>query len=280
MSIRELDAAVIRDKVADMCIKASYTLCPSVKAMIGEYSKTDSGEVQRDIFTMLCRNAEIAEDKRLPLCQDTGMAVLFIDIGQDVHITGSLTDAVNEGVRRGYKDGYLRKSVAQPITRVNTGDNTPAVIHYNIIPGDRVRITLLPKGFGSENMSAIGMLKPSDGREGIVSFVVDTVRKAGGNPCPPTVVGVGIGGTFEWAAYMAKHALSRRTGEPSSDTELAALEALMLEKINGLGIGAQGFGGAITSFAVHCESYPTHIAGLPVAVNIQCHCARHQYAEI
>ena len=231
----------------------------------------------QEILGQITQNYTVAQERMQPICQDTGMACVFLEIGQEVHVTGDLTAAVHEGVRQGYRDGYLRKSVVKdPLRRVNTGDNTPAMIYWDIVPGDRLRITVAPKGFGSENMSQIKMLKPSDGEEGVKNFVVKAVEEAGPNPCPPIVVGVGIGGTFDKAALLAKRALLRPLGQPSQDPFYAAMEAELLGRVNALGIGPQGFGGRTTALAVAIETAPTHIAGLPVAVNINCHVTRHQ----
>lgn len=234
----------------------------------------------KEALRQLIENAKISAETNMPYCQDTGMAVVFADIGQDVHINGNISTAINEGVRQAYEDGYLRKSVLDPITRKNTLDNTPAIIHYNIVEGDRIYITVAPKGFGSENMSRIAMLKPSDGVSGIKDFVIDCVKKAGGSPCPPVVLGVGIGGTFEKCALMAKKQLLRNIGSYNEDPMLAELEQQLKQDINTLGIGAMGFGGNNYCLAVHIAKYPTHIAGLPVAVNFQCHAARHAHATI
>lgn len=234
----------------------------------------------KEALRQLIENAKISAETNMPYCQDTGMAVVFADIGQDVHINGNISTAINQGVRQAYEDGYLRKSVLDPITRKNTLDNTPAIIHYNIVEGDRINITVAPKGFGSENMSRIAMLKPSDGVSGIKDFVIDCVKKAGGSPCPPVVLGVGIGGTFEKCALMAKKQLLRNIGSYNEDPMLAELEQQLKQDINTLGIGAMGFGGNNYCLAVHIAKYPTHIAGLPVAVNFQCHAARHAHATI
>lgn len=234
----------------------------------------------KEALRQLIENAKISAETNMPYCQDTGMAVVFADIGQDVHINGNISTAINEGVRQAYEEGYLRKSVLDPITRKNTLDNTPAIIHYNIVEGDRIYITVAPKGFGSENMSRIAMLKPSDGVSGIKDFVIDCVKKAGGSPCPPVVLGVGIGGTFEKCALMAKKQLLRNIGSYNEDAMLAELEQQLKQDINTLGIGAMGFGGNNYCLAVHIAKYPTHIAGLPVAVNFQCHAARHAHATI
>ncbi|GFR36456.1 fumarate hydratase [Thermobrachium celere] len=238
--------------------------------------------LEKKILDILIKNSEIAENEKMPMCQDTGMAVVFMEIGQDVHIVGgNLEDAINEGVRQGYIEGYLRKSVVKdPLDRVNTKDNTPAIIHYSIVPGDKIKITVAPKGFGSENMSRLKMLKPADGVEGVKKFVLETVKEAGPNPCPPIVVGVGIGGTFEKAAFLAKKALLRSVDEENKNPYYAQLEKELLEEINKLGIGPQGFGGLTTCLGVNIEVYATHIAGLPVAVNINCHATRHKEAVI
>lgn len=259
-----------------MCIQANCVLNEDIKNAISGSIKTEDNETAKETLKNLVKNYEIAESEMIPVCQDTGMAVFFIDVGQDVHIAGNLTDAVNEGVRQGYCDGYLRKSVVRdPLDRVNTQDNTPAVIHYNIVEGDQIKITFAPKGFGSENMSRLKMLKPSDGVDGVIDFVVETVKLAGPNPCPPIVVGVGIGGTFEKAAQMAKFALTRPIDQKNSEKFYAELEGKILSVLNTLNIGPQGFGGKTTAFKVNIEHYPTHIAGLPVAVNINCHVTRH-----
>ncbi len=275
--MRELCVCEITSVIKDMCIEANCKLNTDIKNALKCGLERESNPLGQSILNNILKNAEIAKEENMPICQDTGMAVIFIKVGQDVHLTGgSLNDAINEGVRQGYKDGYLRKSVVlDPILRGNTGDNTPAVIHTEIVDGDKVEITIAPKGFGSENMSAIKMLKPSEGREGIIDFVVDTVRSAGGNPCPPLVVGVGIGGTFEKAAYLAKSALLRDVDSKNPDEYYSELEDLLLEKINMLGIGPQGYGGSTTALGVNIETYPTHIAGMPCAVNINCHVTRH-----
>lgn len=234
----------------------------------------------KEALRQLVENAQIAEQTGMPYCQDTGMAVVFVDLGQDVHVDGPLTEAVNEGVRQAYEQGYFRKSAKDPLTGKNTGDNTPAVIHYDIIPGDKVRIAVAPKGFGSENMSRIAMLKPSDGLKGIRQFILDSVKIAGGSPCPPVVLGVGLGGTFELCALMAKKQLLRPIGSINGDEALARLEYELKDEINALGIGALGFGGRHYCLAVHIAKYPTHIAGLPVAVNFQCHAARHAHITL
>ena len=267
----------ITENIREMCIEATHFLSDDMKQALINSTEAEESPLGKQILMQLQENLQIAGEEMIPICQDTGMAVFFIELGQDVHIEGgSLEDAINEGVSRGYTEGYLRKSVvADPIERVNTGDNTPAIIHYQIVPGDEMKITLAPKGFGSENMSRIVMLKPADGIEGVKKVILETVDLAGPNACPPVVVGVGIGGDFEKSAVMAKHALTRKAGEHSPVPYVKALEEEMLEKVNKLGIGPGGLGGTQTAFAVNIETYPTHIAGLPVAVNICCHVNRH-----
>ena len=276
--MRELDVAVIRDTVARLCIEANTHLPEDVKKAIRDFQTREDWAIARGVLDQIVENFTIADQEHVPICQDTGMACVFLEVGQEVHfVGGGLYDAVNEGVRRGYTEGYLRKSVvADPLRRGNTGDNTPAVVYTDIGPGDKVKITVGPKGFGSENMSAIKMLKPSDGLEGIKKFVLDTVEAAGPNPCPPMVVGVGIGGTFEKAAYLAKKALMRPLDIHNPDPYYARLEGELLEKINALGIGPQGFGGMTTALGLNIEVLPTHIAGMPCAVNIGCHATRHK----
>lgn len=249
-----------------------------VKEAIEKAEKNEKWPIANNILNKILENSQIASAEKMPICQDTGMACVFIDIGQDVHITGgSLEEAINEGVRQGYAEGFLRKSVVKdPLHRVNTNDNTPALIYYNMVPGDKVKITVAPKGFGSENMSRIAMLKPSDGLEGVKNFVLETVRMAGPNPCPPIVIGIGIGGSFDKAAYLAKKALIRPVNENNTDEFYGNLEKELLEEVNKIGIGPQGFGGKTTALALNIETYPTHIAGLPVAVNINCHATRHK----
>lgn len=279
--MREIDSALITEVVARLCIDANYHLPPDMKKQIISSSKEESWETASIILDQIIENFNIADENLQPICQDTGLACVFLSIGQDLHINGNLEDAVNEGVRKGYSEGYLRKSVvSDPLNRVNTGDNTPAMIYYDICPGDKLKITVAPKGFGSENMSQIKMLKPSDGIEGVKDFVIKVVEDAGPNPCPPIVVGVGIGGTFDKAAYLAKKALMRPVDQRNSESFYANLENELLEKINALGIGPQGFGGRTTALAVNIEKFPTHIAGLPVAVNINCHVTRHMTEEI
>ena len=279
--MREIDSSLISEVVARLCIDANYHLPPDMKKQIISSSKEESWEIASIILDQIIENFNIADENLQPICQDTGLACVFLSIGQDVHIKGNLEEAVNEGVRKGYSQGYLRKSVvSDPLNRVNTGDNTPAMIYYDICPGDKIKITVAPKGFGSENMSQIKMLKPSDGIEGVKDFVIKVVEDAGPNPCPPIVVGVGIGGTFDKAAYLAKKALMRPVDQRNSEDFYAELEEELIEKINALGIGPQGFGGKTTALAVNIEKFPTHIAGLPVAVNINCHVTRHLTEEI
>lgn len=275
--MREISAEKITETVAKLCIDANILLPDDVRACLAEKREEESFGIAGEILDRITENYKIAESEKLPICQDTGVACVFLDIGQDIHIDGDIEKAVNEGVRRGYADGYLRKSVVKdPLDRVNTGDNTPAMIYYDMAPGDKLKITVAPKGFGSENMSAIKMLRPSDGVSGVKDFVLKTVEEAGPNPCPPMIVGVGIGGTFDKAALLAKKALLRETGKHNPNPKYEELEKELLEKINALGIGPQGFGGKTTALAVHIDYMPTHIAGLPVAVNINCHVARHK----
>lgn len=278
--MRELDVSLIRDRISEMCIEANHYLGEDLKKCIDTSLSRESWPVACDMLESIKENIGIAEEGVFPLCQDTGMACVFLEIGQDVHLVGgSLNDAVNEGVRRGYIEGYLRKSiVADPLRRTNTGDNTPAYINTEIVEGDRVKITVAPKGFGSENMSAIKMLPPSAGEDGVKDFVIETCEKAGANPCPPIVVGVGIGGTFDKAALMAKKALLLPVDGNNEDEYYAAMEKELLDRINGLGIGPQGFGGRTTALSVRVIAAPTHIAGLPVAVNVNCHVSRHKEA--
>ena len=264
--------------VKELSIEANYYLPNDVKEAIEKAEKNEKWPIANNILNKILENSQIASAEKMPICQDTGMACVFVDIGQDVHITGgSLEEAINEGVRQGYAEGFLRKSVVKdPIHRINTNDNTPALIYYNMVPGDKVKITVAPKGFGSENMSRIAMLKPSDGLEGVKNFVLETVRMAGPNPCPPIVIGIGIGGSFDKAAYLAKKALIRPVNENNTDEFYGNLEKELLEEVNKIGIGPQGFGGKTTALALNIETYPTHIAGLPVAVNINCHATRHK----
>ncbi len=275
--MREISVNTITEAVAKLCIQANCVLNDDVYCALENAKKTEKSEIGKEILCQLTENADIAKDETVPICQDTGMAVVFVEIGQEVHITGGLlTDAVNEGVRKGYTEGYLRKSVvSDPFIRVNTNDNTPAIIHYDIVGGDNVKIIVAPKGFGSENMSKIYMLKPSAGIEGAKDAIVQAVDEAGPNPCPPMVVGVGVGGNFEMAAYLAKKALLRPIGSHSDKPHLREMEEELLERMNNLGIGPQGLGGVTTVLGVNVESYPTHIAGMPIAVNISCHVTRH-----
>ncbi|MDO9515531.1 MAG: fumarate hydratase [Syntrophales bacterium] len=281
-TIREIPCERIIDTVRDLFIRASTDLGDDVLSAIRGAAQSEDTQLGKYALEKILENAKVAKEDSLPLCQDTGLAVVFVDLGQDVHVTeGDFNEAVQEGVRRAYRDGFLRKSVCDPITRENTGDNTPAVIHTQIVPGDTIRIIAMPKGGGSENMSSSVMLLPSAGLEGIKEHIVDMVRKAGPNPCPPILVGVGIGGSIEKSALLAKKALSRRVGEPNrSDTRLSQLERETLTEINDLGIGPQGYGGRTTALGVHVEMMPCHIASLPVTVNIQCHVARHVEAII
>ena len=275
--MREINAALITETVKKLCIEANCHLSKDMKECICQFHKDEPWPQAKEILERIIENYEIADEKNQPVCQDTGVACVFLKIGQEVHITGDLTEAVNEGVRQGYGEGYLRKSVVRdPLDRVNTGDNTPAMLYTELVAGDKIEITVAPKGFGSENMSKIAMLRPSDGVEGVKAFVVKAVEEAGPNPCPPIVVGVGIGGTFDKAAYLAKKALLRPVDERNNVPFYADLEKELLEKINALGIGPQGFGGMTTALAVNIEQFPTHIAGLPVAVNINCHVTRHK----
>jgi fumarate hydratase subunit alpha len=267
----------IVEKVKDACMEANFKLADDVRAAVEKAMVTEESPVGREILDQMLENAAIAEREQIAICQDTGFAVFFVELGDRVSIEGgTLVDAINEGVREGYREGYLRKSICHPLTRKNTGDNTPAIVHLELVPGDGLRILLAPKGAGSENMSQVAMLKPSDGLEGIKKMVIERVRGAGANPCPPVVVGVGIGGTMEKAAIIAKKAMLRSIGSVNPDPELAALEAELLKKINDLGIGPQGLGGRTTALALHIEVFPCHIASLPVAVNINCHASRHK----
>ncbi|MFA4836289.1 MAG: fumarate hydratase [Dehalococcoidia bacterium] len=281
--MKEIQAADITETVAKLCQDANFNLGKDVKEALQNARKTDKSEVARQVLDQILQNAEIAAAERIPLCQDCGLAVIFLDLGQEVHIAGGdLYAAVDEGVRQGYEKGYLRKSVVkQPFSaRINTKDNTPAIIHTRIVPGNNLKITVAPKGGGSENMSRVTVLKPAQGRKGAIDFVVNTVAEAGSNPCPPLIVGVGIGGTIEQTALIAKRALLREVGKPNPDPEIADLEAELLKRINASGAGPQGFGGNTTALAVHVETFPAHIASMPVAVNIQCHSARHKEAVL
>ncbi|GMQ58615.1 fumarate hydratase [Vallitalea sediminicola] len=275
--MREISVNLITKEIKEMCIEANCYVSKDILDTIKESKKKEESPIGKGILEQIELNAEIAKNKMMPMCQDTGMAVIFCEIGQDVHITGaSITDAINEGVRQGYEEGFLRKSVVKdPFFRENTKDNTPAIIHYDIVEGDKIKITVAPKGFGSENMSKIAMLKPADGIEGAKKAILKIVEQAGGNACPPMIVGVGIGGTFEKAAFLAKRSLLRPVGINSSKEYIKDMEEELLDKINKLGIGPGGLGGRTTALAVNIETYPTHIAGLPVAVNISCHATRH-----
>ncbi len=275
--MREIHVDEIRDNVARICIDAAYNLNDDVLTAFDRAIETETAPGAKEIIGLLKENARIAREDHIPICQDTGIAIFFVQVGQDLRIkNGFLSDAINEGVRKGYKEGYLRKSVVDPITRRNTGDNTPAIIYTEVVPGDRLKISFMPKGAGSENMSAIRMLRPTEGVEGIRQFVLECVKRAGANPCPPVVIGVGIGGDFEKAALIAKKALLRPVGSPNPKLELASLEETLLRAVNKTGIGPEGLGGKVTAMAVHVESFPCHIASLPVAVNINCHAARHK----
>lgn len=281
--VREIRAKDIADEVAQLCRRANFELDEDVLTALKQAQQSESSSLGKEILRQLIENARVAEAKSLPLCQDCGSAVIFLEVGQDVHVVGGdLAAAVSEGVSKGYTQGYLRKSmVNQPFSeRKNTGDNTPPIIHTEIVPGNHIRIICLPKGAGSENMSRLTMLRPGEGREGIVDFVVRAVDEAGANPCPPLVIGLGIGATSEGAMLLAKKALLRPIGQPSPDPETAALEKELLSRINGLGIGPLGVGGITTALAVHAEARPTHIASLPVAINLQCHCSRHKEAKL
>ena len=280
--IREIDTTVITENIKEMCIEANHFLSKDMDEILKEATEKETSMLGKKILDQLQENLKIAGEEMIPICQDTGMAVFFVEVGQDVHFTGdAIEDAINEGVRRGYAEGYLRKSVVgDPILRENTKDNTPAVIHYSIVPGDKVKITFAPKGFGSENMSRVFMLKPADGIEGVKDAILTAVKDAGPNACPPMVVGVGVGGTFEKCAILAKKALTRSAGTQSSIPYVAEMEKEMLTKINQLGIGPGGLGGKTTALAVNIETYPTHIAGLPVAINICCHVNRHVVREL
>lgn len=280
--IRTIHTDEITSNVKEMCIEANHYLSPDMDAAMKAAVDTEKSELGRKILCQLQENLKIADEEMIPICQDTGMAVIFIEVGQDVHFEGaSLEDAINEGVRQGYTEGFLRKSVVgDPLIRENTKDNTPAIIHYSIVPGDKVKITMAPKGFGSENMSRVFMLKPADGIEGVKNAILTAVKDAGPNACPPMVVGVGVGGTFEKCAILAKKALTRPVGEHSDIPYVKDMEIEMLEKINKLGIGPGGLGGTMTALALNINTYATHIAGLPVAINICCHVNRHVVREL
>lgn len=280
--MRTIRAEEIIKNVREMCIEANLSLSQDMENAVRNAAETEKGILGKQILNQLCDNLDIAEKEQIPICQDTGMAVFFVNIGQDVHVEGmNISDAINEGVRQGYGDGYLRKSVVKdPLIRENTGDNTPAIIHYDIVSGDGFEITIAPKGFGSENMSRVFMLKPADGADGVKEAVVQAVKEAGPNACPPVFVGVGLGGDFELAAKLAKKALTRKAGVHSDKPHIAKLEKEILEKVNALGIGPGGLGGSTTALAVNIETYATHIAGMPLAVNMCCHVNRHVTRKI
>ena len=280
--MREIHISEIISTVRDLCIESNYYLSSDVKEALCNAKENETWPLAENVLDQIILNSNIAKEEDMPICQDTGMACVFVEVGQEVHIVGGLLqDAINEGVRRGYEEGFLRKSVVKdPINRVNTKDNTPAIIYYDIVPGDKIKITVAPKGFGSENMSRIKMLKPSDGLQGVKDFIIETVKLAGPNPCPPIVIGIGIGGTFDKAAYLAKKALIRPLNKRNDEKFYSDLEEELLETINKLGIGPQGFGGKTTALGLNIETYPTHIAGLPVSVNINCHATRHKEREI
>ncbi len=279
--MREIDVGIITERVKELCMEANFDLGRDVLDALERAKAEEESPTGIEILGQLEENASIARQERVAICQDTGVAVVFVELGQDVHLVGGdLNRAINEGVRQGYQEGYLRKSLCHPFTRANTGDNTPAVVHVEVVPGDKVKLIVAPKGGGSENMSRVTMLTPAAGKQGIVEYVVQRVKESGSNPCPPTIIGVGIGGTFEKAALLAKKALLRPLGSENPDPELASLEGEILETINTLGIGPQGLGGRTTSLAVHLTMMPCHIASLPVAVNIQCHAHRHKEAVV
>jgi fumarate hydratase subunit alpha len=280
--LRNIKASAITKAVAQLCQEANFVLGDDVLAALKQAQQTEKSPLGREVLSQLIENAKIAQEERLPLCQDCGLAVVFLEIGQEVHINGDLNAAVEDGVRRGYTQGYLRKSIAsKPFSaRINTKDNTPPVTHIEIVPGDRLKITVMPKGAGAENMSRLAMLKPNEGQNGIIDLVVRTIEEAGGNACPPLIIGLGIGGTAEKAMLLAKKALLRKVAEPNPDPEVAKLETEVLAGVNALGIGPLGFGGRTTALAVHADVMPAHIASLPVAVNLQCHSARHKEAVL
>jgi fumarate hydratase subunit alpha len=274
--MKEINEKQVIDLVEKLCVDANYYLNKDIEQELSKCLESEESPLGKNVIEAIIENAKIAREDQVPICQDTGMAVVFVELGTGVHFSGDLEEAINEGVRRGYKKGYLRNSVVRdPVERVNTKDNTPAVIHYSVTAGDKIKIAVAPKGFGSENMSAIAMLNPSDGIEGIKSFIIGTVSKAGANPCPPVIVGVGVGGTMEKCALLGKKALLRPVGSRSANEFWRGVEKELLEKINSLGIGPAGFGGKTTALCVNIETFPTHIAGLPVAVNIGCHATRH-----
>ncbi len=276
--MRQINTEEITDTIEKICVDANYNLRDDLVVSLQNALNNEESPLGKEVVAQILENAEIGKNEQVPVCQDTGFAVVFVEIGQEVIIEGQgLQEAINEGVRRGYKNGYLRKSIVKnPLDRVNTGDNTPAIIYTNIVPGDKLKITFLAKGGGCENMSRTAMLTPAQGRDGVIDFVVNTVKSAGANPCPPIIVGVGLGGTFEYATLLSKKAILRPVGSHNKDNDTANLEDELLEEINKLGIGPQGFGGKVTALAVHVETYPCHIATLPVAVNIECHSHRHK----
>ena len=279
--MRTIQAAALTETVAQLCIQANTHLPQDIVAALDRTRKSEPWPLAKETLGLLWENMELAEEKNLPVCQDTGMACVFVELGQDVHIEGNFEEAIHQGVRKGYGEGFLRKSiVGDPLRRVNTEDNTPAAITVRLVPGDGCKVTVAPKGFGSENMSRLGMLKPADGVEGVKKFVVETVKLAGSNPCPPIVLGIGIGGSFDKVAYLAKHALLRPIDQPNPDPFYADLERELLDEINALGIGPQGFGGQTTCLGLSIETAPTHVAGLPVAVNVSCHVTRRATAEL
>ncbi|VAW38396.1 Fumarate hydratase class I, alpha region; L(+)-tartrate dehydratase alpha subunit [hydrothermal vent metagenome] len=278
--MRQVSSKLISAKVKDLCLRAATDLGPDIQDALKAALKKEESPLGRDILTQIITNFEIAANEKKPMCQDTGLAVFFVELGREVELDGLLDEAIDEGVRQGYEEGFLRKSLCDPFTRKNTGDNTPSVIHTTIVEGSSIKISMAPKGGGSENMSALKMLKPSDGLEGIKKFVIETIKTGGGNPCPPIIVGVGIGGNFEKSAILAKKALMRELGHSNPDPVLAALEGDLAVGVNNLGIGPMGFGGVTTALGVHVEAAPCHIASLPVSVNIQCHAARHKEVTI
>lgn len=281
--MRTINVQELIPVVKKLCIDANYYLGEDVISVIREFAAREESTTAREVLNIMLENYELAAEEQMPICQDTGVAVVFVELGQDVHLTGGdFTEAINEGVRQGYKDGYLRKSMVDDpiIERINTKDNTPAIIYTEIVPGDKIKITVAPKGGGSENMSEVRMMKAADGIKGVIDFVVERIRRSGGNPCPPVVVGVGLGGNFEQSALLAKKSLLRRLGEPNPDAKWNQVEQEILEKINKLGIGPQGLGGRTTALGVHILHKPCHIASMPVAVNVQCHAARHKSAII
>ncbi|WP_320173062.1 fumarate hydratase [Maridesulfovibrio sp.] len=279
--MRTIKAEQVIDAVAKMCVSANRYLPEDVKKRFNECAAAEDSPAAKEVFRQIKENWELAAESGLPLCQDTGLAVFIVEMGEDVRVEGmNIRDAINEGTRKGYEEGFLRKSACDPLTRANTKDNTPAIIHFDIVPGDKIKITFMAKGGGSENMSRVTMLAPAQGWEGIKKFVIERVAEAGPNPCPPTMVGIGVGGTFEYSALLAKKSLMRKVGEPHPDPEIAKLEAELMEEINKLGIGPMGLGGKTTVFDVKIEMRPCHIASLPLAVNIQCHSSRHEEVEL